>query len=258
LQTRAVRATARALALAALLLSGTLVHAGYVAIDEPALDAIFGQPLAKWGWSPIDVRVAPSASYADSALTSIDDDGELWRLFSLAPRRSRTIEVFFVDSINSCGGYAPNVIGCGLQPGNALVVSSQWAASRWGPALLAHELGHNLGLEHVPQSTPNLMNPWLTGNTDLDAGQVRSLYQSPLVDWSDGPARPFFSILPIAVVASDWSGGWIGNAPGSVGRANVISEPRPLALLVAAVLLLAVTRARPAASSRTLPSTSSR
>lgn len=214
--------------------------AGYVSIDEPALDAIFAQPLTKWGWRPIDVQVAPSVRYADSSLATIDNDSELWRLFSLAPRGTKTIEVFFVDAINSCGGYAPNIIGCGLQPGDALVLNSSWAASRWGPALLAHELGHNLGLEHVPQGTPNLMNPYLTGNTDLDLGQVRALYSSPLMDWSQWPERAFFSILPIAIVASDWSSGSVAQAAGTTRAVNGVDEPALLALLMLAFGLFVV------------------
>jgi hypothetical protein len=240
---------------ALLLLSFPLAHAGYVSIDEAALDAIFAQPRDKWGWAPIDVRVAPTARYADSALTSIDNDRELWHLFSLVPRGSRTVGVFFVDAIDSCGGYAPNIIGCGLQPGNALAVSSVWAASRWGPTLLAHELGHNLGLEHVPQSTPNLMNPSLSGNTALDAGQAQALYRSPLLGWDADFSQAYFSIQPIAVVASDWSAGWLAGASTSLGRAAAVPEPRSLALLLAVLAVFAVTRGvggtRMAGTSRT-------
>lgn len=236
-QTQRRVTAAAALSMVIPLLSPLLAHAGYVSIDEAALDAIFRQPLDKWGGTPIDVEVLPAVSYADDALTSIDDDGELWRLFSLAPRGSRVIDVFFVDAVNSCGGPAPNVIGCGLQPGNALAVNSYWSASRYGPALLAHELGHNLGLDHVAQSTPNLMNPILTGNTELDPGQVGALYSSSFVDWTTRPGQPFFSILPIAVIAGNGSGGGLGTSV-TVRGVNGVSEPRPLALLVLALGLL--------------------
>jgi hypothetical protein len=231
-----------------LLVLATLVwpgvgHAGYVSIDETRLDAIFRQPLDKWGWTPIDVEVLPSVSYVDASLTSIDDDSELWRLFSLAPRGSRVIDVFFVDAVNSCGGPAPNVIGCGLQPGNALAVDSYWSSTSYGPALLAHELGHNLGLEHLAQSSPNLMNPMLTGNTDLEQWQVNALYSSPFVDWSTRPGQPFFTILPVAVIAGDAGASTTGGR-AALGAANGLPEPQPLALLAVAFGVLSIFASR--------------
>jgi hypothetical protein len=231
------------LAMFALLAATGAARAGYVSIDEGRLDTIFRQPLDKWGWTPIDVQVLPTVSYVDTALTSIDDDSELWRLFSLTPRSSPVIDVFFVDAVNSCGGPAPNIIGCGLEPGNALAVSSYWSSTSYGPALLAHELGHNLGLDHVAQSSPNLMNPMLTGNTDLEQWQVNALYSSPFVDWNTRPGQPFFTILPVAVIVGDPSAGATGGR-AALGAANGVPEPQPLALIAVAFGVLSIFASR--------------
>ena len=113
--------------------------------------------------------------------------------------------MFFVDSLTYCGGSNPSIIGCGEQPGNKLVVKSSFAAGSLGDILLAHELGHNLGLDHVSGTDTNLMNPSLDSSsvTTLEVGQVSTILgipsHSPLGHDASGY---FFSIRPMLVVAT--------------------------------------------------------
>ena len=137
-------------------------------------------------------------------MLSIDTDAEFDSLFSLSVysgRNSKTINMIFVDAINFCGT-AGSFIGCGNTPGNLLVVSSSFAArADVGANLEAHELGHNLGLDHVNGSGTNLMNPSISSNFSFDAAKIQAILASSLVQTASNGQR-FLSITPIAIVAS--------------------------------------------------------
>jgi hypothetical protein len=67
-----------------------------------------------------------------------------------------------------------------------------------GSVLIAHEIAHNLGLDHVSPPPPNLMNPTLKGDFSLTAEQVQAILASPLLQ-ADG-SQLFITLTPIAVV----------------------------------------------------------
>ncbi len=161
------------------------------------MDAIYSQ--SAFMNTPIDIRFGPAVIIDNPSLVSIDTEAELDALLALQPSPAPGINVFFVDAINVCGGQpAPGTIGCGEQPGNSLAVHSLTAAGSFGAALISHELGHNLGLAHVDQANPNLMNPTLTGDTTLTVDQATTVFVSPLVQIDN--AFAYVVLTPIAVI----------------------------------------------------------
>lgn len=63
-----------------------------------------------------------------------------------------------VNTINWCGGFIPNVIGCSPVPGISLVVV-RFTPNQEG-ILWDHEYGHNKGLQHRNDATA-VMNPMI-------------------------------------------------------------------------------------------------
>lgn len=168
----------------------------FVTTNEVGLDAIFSQ--SAFSTTPTDVRFNPTVTINDPGLLTINTEQQLDRLFALGGNNSPTVDVFFVDSINECGGVeAQPIIGCGQESGNKLTVESVPAAGSRGAALTGHELGHNLGLDHVI-SPPNLMNSTLTGITTLTVDQVATILDSSLVQ-TDSAGR-FILVTPFAIV----------------------------------------------------------
>ena len=103
--------------------------------------------------------------------------------------------MFFIDTLDWCGFSSPSIVGCANRPGNDIVVESAFAAGGNGTELNAHELGHNLGLEH--ETFPNLMTSSINGNTTLTADQIATILASDLIQ-SDADGK-FILITPIAV-----------------------------------------------------------
>lgn len=183
--------------LACAVLAALPAWAGFVTTNQAELDAIYSQKPA-FDDAPIDIRFNPSVTINDPALLTIDTEQQLEQLFALGGNNSPTVDMFFVDSINECGGeQAPPIVGCGAEPGNKLVVESAFAAGSLGAALMGHELGHNLGLDHVT-SSDNLMYPILTGHTVLTESQVGTILGSPLMQMDNG--QRFILITPFAIV----------------------------------------------------------
>ena len=198
--------------LATMLIGGAgVASAGYVTFDEAAMDTIFSQ--ASFGLFDVDIRFNAPLSVVAPTLLDINSDAEFngngVSLSSLANTLgvpNFTVSIFFVDKISHCGDPGSNIIGCGSEPGGLIALNSAAAAGANGAALMAHELGHNLGLSHLSDSG-NLMNPSITGATTLSRGQVGSFINlttgeslSPIVRNDAG--QRYIAITPIAVLAA--------------------------------------------------------
>lgn len=204
---------------AALLLVPVAGGAASITTNQAGMNAIFSQ--ISFGGSPIDIRFNSPLSVNGplDILTSTD----LANLFALAPSASPTINLFFVDTISWCGTVDVTFVGCADLPGNNAVVESAVAAGGNGAELNAHEVAHNLGLPHETDF-PNLMNIALNGNTSLTAGQVATIFGSPLVQMD--VLGFYLQIQPILVLA-------------------VVPEPGVVVLLVAACIGLVRRRVGP-------------
>ena len=190
-------------------LVGGSAWAGFVTIDPGALTTIFSQ--SAFDGKPVQVRVNPTVTLNAPGLETINTEAQLNALFALGGN-GPAIDVFFVDAINECGGdLSPQTIGCGEEPGNKIAVESVFAANTGsaaapgsGSILIGHEVGHNLGLDHI-ESTPNLMNPELGSSFALSThvgsppvNQIATILSSSLVQMDNG--QRFISITPFAVV----------------------------------------------------------
>jgi len=191
-------------------LVGGSAWAGFVTIDPGALTTIFSQ--SAFDGTPVQVRVNPTVTLNAPGLETINNEAQLNALFALGGN-GPTIDVFFVDGmINGCGGEpSPPAIGCGEEPGNKIAVDSEFAANTGsatapgpGSILIGHEMGHNLGLDHI-ESTANLMNPELGSSFALSThvgsppvNQIQTILSSSLVQIDNG--QRFISITPFAVV----------------------------------------------------------
>jgi len=128
-------------------------------------------------------------------------------VFNLHVGTQDVVNFYFVDTVDACGGFNTSIIGCGEMPGQDFVVESNWAANTtipqggntsFGVQLLAHELGHNLGLNH--RNGNDLMNPFINGFMDLNADEVLSILASPLVH-ADANGL-YILINPVLIVAA--------------------------------------------------------
>lgn len=184
------------------------VSAAVITTNEAALDSIFSQ--ISFGSSSIDIQFTASQTIYDTALLSIDSSTE-WSELALFGGNSAypVINMFFVDAMTWCGGPATHTIGCANTPGNMLMLNSDWAASANGGVLAAHELAHNLGLDHLIGVNTNLMNPILSGNTTLTTAQAlvflgdgtREHPGKSLIQMSTAGQR-YITITPILIAAS--------------------------------------------------------
>ncbi len=188
----------RALSVALLVatFSVSTAEAASVSLQEAGMDAIFSQ--ASFGTNTIDIRYNATVEIVAPSLLDITTNAEIMSVFGMGTSASPTVNFFFVDTIDSCGVFDPSIVGCGQYPGNNFVVESAFAAGGYGAELLAHELGHNLGLGHRSSST-GLMNPYLNNGTDLNASEVSTILGSSLVQ--EDQNGKFISITPHLIVA---------------------------------------------------------
>lgn len=168
--------------------------AGPITLPEATLDAIFSQ--ASFNGKTIDIRFNRWLSIHDSTLATIDNEAEWNRLVSLAPAKIPPVNLVFVDAINWCGMVEP-AAGCGQQPGNISVVDVDLIMGATGAEIIAHELGHNLGLPHLA-TMPNLMHPTEYGTTTLTADQVAAVLASNLIQ-TDASGNLFIAITPMVI-----------------------------------------------------------
>lgn len=198
--------------LAAALASPLMAANGY--ISTPSLNPIYGQ--AAFGSAPITINwLAPVAPLIAPALTSIDSLNELMDLGFAASESAPVVNVFFVDQISFCES-AGSYSGCTLDFSNVFAVRSSVAAGPSGAALLAHELGHVLGLPHVGGN--NLMNPSV-GPTLLTIAQANTILGAANYVQVAGNGNRFIELRPIAVLSA-------------------VPEPHAVALLAAGLLVV--------------------
>lgn len=152
--------------------------AGFITTNEADLDAIFSQ--LSFGERKIDIRIGAASELIFPDLLDITTNGEVVQLFTLHIGGPNVVNFYFIDTISACGGtISASIVGCGELPGNDFVVESSFAAGGFGGELLAHELGHNLGLGH---RTGNfLMNGSLNNSTTITTDEVNTIHNSPLV-----------------------------------------------------------------------------
>ncbi|AZQ84862.1 PEP-CTERM sorting domain-containing protein [Colwellia sp. Arc7-635] len=188
-------------------------NAGFITTNEADLDAIFSQ--SSFENMPIDIRIGAVSELIFPGFLDITSDAEVNQLFNMHIGGRDVVNFYFIDSINICGGtVSSSIVGCGEFPGNDFVVESSFAAGSFGGELLAHELGHNLGLNH---RVGGLMNPSLNNDTILSNNEVTTIRNSSLVQ-------------------TDGQGFWINISPVLIVSAASIPVPEPSTL---ALLLLA-------------------
>lgn len=227
----AVVRVGRQLMAMAMLSAAGAASAGYVTFDQGAMNAIFSQdPFGSYG---IDIRFDAPRSVVAPSLLDIDGtnnsefSGSGLSLISLSHTLGLpdfTVAMFFVDKISICGpGPAGNIIGCGSNPGGLIALNSDFAAGSKGAVLMAHELGHNLGLSHLSVEG-NLMNGLITGGTALTSPQIGSF-----LDLSAGVSRN-------PIVQLDGNQFYISIAPIAVLAAAPVPEPQTWAMMLAGLL----------------------
>lgn len=205
------------------LIAAPFAQAAFVTLPEAAMDAIFSQ--ANFGNTPIDIRFGPVTQIVRPDLLDINTDAKVGQIFGLHTGPQDVGNFYFVDTIEACGGQINvNIIGCGETPGQDFVVESAFAATAQGALLLAHELGHNLGLPHL-NGNQFLMNPILAGGDLLTAAEVAQILLSPLVH-QDTNGQRFILINPVLILAAD----------------NNVPEPPVMALLLAGLAVAGLRR----------------
>ena len=177
--------------------TGTSAQAAFVTIDVDGVNEIYSQD--SFGDTPLTIIFNEVTELVAPDLLEITTDAEVFDLFGMHQGPENLVNFFFVDVINSCGGFNVNIVGCGEVDGNDFMVESEFANSASNAELLSHELAHNLGLLHTEGG---LLDPFVNGETDLDISQVSMIFDSPLIQFDMG-GNAFVEINPILVVAEE-------------------------------------------------------
>lgn len=209
---------------AAVLIAGTglAAQAGYVTLPQTELNAIFSQQPA-FATGSIEIRFNAAQNFFSNALLSVDVDTDMNIVYGGTGFAQKTIGMYFVDDISFCGVSSPSTVGCGWTAAGGLVVESSVAddGNFVGANLLAHELLHNLGLNHFFSDSQNLMAPTLmSGMGTLLAAQVDTMLLSPFVQVDQATGQRFIQVQPYAVLAEPVDNNGVPE-PGSVALAGL-------------------------------------
>ncbi len=90
-----------------------------------------------------------------------------------------------VGSILWCGMPLPNIAGCGQTPGDTMVVALDTPPELLG-LTLAHERGHNAGLNHRDESCALMASGIMDGNGCLNEAECSTYRQLDRPPWSGG------------------------------------------------------------------------
>jgi len=213
------------------LLSTTFSQAAFITLNEAGMDSVFGVSGLE-----IDIRYSAPTELVFPSFLDLSAGTEVTHLFSYHRGSPIDVNIYFVDTISACGLSTGNhIVGCGETPGNDFVVESSFAAGNFGIELMAHELGHNLGLDHL--AGKNLMNGYLNHRTFITQGQKDAILEpsfgsslpfgSPLVQM-DQLGALFININPVLVVAT-----------ATIAK---VSEPSTLIIVLGGIVLLLTTR----------------
>ena len=172
------------------ILAPSTAFGAFVTTHETEIEAIY----AGVGGG-IDVRYGPTTFLNDPSYLTLSSEAKVLALLDLPAPASPTINLFFVDTLSWCGVADPGFYGCATTPGHNVFVESVFTASALGDELVAHEIGHNLGLGHVSDPA-RLMDPSIAGGTTLTASEITTILSSPLIQ-NDGV--DFIYINPILV-----------------------------------------------------------
>ncbi|GAC99977.1 hypothetical protein [Agarivorans albus] len=203
---------------ALLLFVSSMVQAAFITTNEAAMDEIYSQ--ASFGQNIIDIRIGTASELVFPELLDITTSAEVTQLFNQHVGPANVVNFYFIDTISACGSFVlTGIVGCGEYFGNDFVVESSYAAGSFGGELLAHELGHNLGLPHMNGAF--LMNPSLNNQTLITPDEVTRIFNSPLVQGDED--YYWIDINPVLIVA----------------EATRVSEPLSAGLFAGILLMLA-------------------
>lgn len=175
--------------------------AAFVTTQEAGMDQVYSQ--SSFGNSPIDIRFGAQQIVAAPDLLDISSNAEINLVFNLRNglgTPNNVVNFYYVDTISACGStVSAGIVGCGEVNGNDFVVESSFAAGSQGAELLAHELGHNLGLPHR-EDAGALMAATLNNGTDLNAAEV-AIIRNAFVVQEDQDGF-FIDVQPVLIVAA--------------------------------------------------------